>query len=751
LSSLLDDLNAPQRKAVTHVDGPLLILAGAGSGKTRVITRRVAYLMEQGVAPWNILAITFTNKAAGEMKRRVEALRAPRGATLCTFHSLCARLLREFAPEARVPANYSIYDRDDQVRLVKEAVKSLHLRADNFPPARVHAAISHAKNDLKTAEALAAEAEEGPQGFYLRTVADVYREYQRLLGDNNALDFDDLLVRMTVLLRDRPEVRKLLGERYRYVLVDEYQDTNRAQYFLAHAIAMDHENLCVTGDPDQSIYAWRGADIRNILGFEADYPNATVIRLEENYRSTQPILTAASNLIARNALRKDKALWSRRKTGSNVQVVCCDDEHAEAAEVARRVLRRRQAGGRLDEVAVFYRINSLSRVLEDVFRKAAIPYRIARGVEFYNRKEIKDVLAYLRLLVNADDDLSCARIINTPARGIGPATVGRLAAAAQAHGWSLLTACAHPAEAGLKTAATRRVTAFHKLISSLAGNLDQPVTEIVEAVVAASGIEEALEDAGEEGTRARANVAELISTAAEFDQGAEAVGLTDFLHEVSLVSDVDRFEGADGAVTFMTLHAAKGLEFPAVFVVGCENGLLPMIRTDPTGWRDRGEAAMEEERRLAFVGMTRAKEELTLTCARRRRLRGTVTPQAASPFLDEIGSESVAFQDLTTESGEPPSARRRSRGGFYEDVTRRAAIETAMDATDAAPQRAAPPAEYQNLVVNCRVRHPQFGEGKVLALRNRWPDTRAEILFDEAGHKTIWLKYIRLEVLDEWP
>ena len=763
MSSLLDDLNAPQRKAVCHVDGPLLVLAGAGSGKTRVITRRVAYLIEQGVAPWNILAITFTNKAAGEMQHRVEALRAPRGATLCTFHSLCARLLREFAAEADVAPNYSIYDRDDQLRLVKEAAKKLDLRTDNFPPARMHATISRAKNDLKGPDDLAAEAEEGTRGFYERTVAELFAEYERMLRANNALDFDDLLLRMAYLMRDRPDVRELLGRRYQYVLIDEYQDTNRAQYFLAHGIAKDHENLCVTGDPDQSIYAWRGADINNILDFEAHYPHAAVIRLEENYRSTQPILTAASRLIARNALRKDKALWTRKEGGSDVRVVYCGDEHAEAAEVARRILLRRKAGGRLDEVAVFYRINSLSRVLEEVFRKVGVAYRIARGVEFYNRKEVKDVLAYLRLLANPDDDLSCVRIINTPARGIGATTVGRLLAAAEAGNESLLAACARPAEAGLKAAASKKVAAFSELIASLAGKLDRPVSQVVEAVVTDSGLEAALEEAGEEGKAARANVAELISTAAEFDQEHDSARLIDFLHQVSLVSDVDRFEGTDGAVTLMTLHAAKGLEFPAVFVVGCENGLLPMMRTASPGGEERGNAALEEERRLAFVGMTRTKDELTLTCARHRRIRGMVTPQAASAFLDEIGSECVTFEDLSTAPPAGRVARRGKGGGFYEDVAQRAAIERAMDAMDTlpgpagmapddeqVPGAAPPPAEYEHLVVNCRVRHPKFGEGKVVALRNHWPETRAEILFDETGAKTIWLKYTRLDVLDEW-
>jgi len=754
LSSLLDDLNAPQRKAVSHVDGPLLILAGAGSGKTRVITRRVAHLIERGVAPWNILAITFTNKAAGEMRHRVEALHAPRGATLCTFHSLCARLLREFAAEAALDGSYSIYDRDDQLRVTKEAVKNLEIRTDNFPPARVHAAISRAKNDMLTPDDLDGHSEPGRGGFRQRTVAELYREYERILRTNNALDFDDLLLRMVCLMRDHPAVRELLGQRYRYVLIDEYQDTNRAQYLLAHGIAMDHGNLCATGDPDQSIYAWRGADIHNILDFEENYPEAVVIRLEENYRSTRPILQAASSLISRNAQRKDKALWTRKVGGQDVAVVCCDDEHAEADEVLRRALRWRQGGGRLDEVAVFYRVNSLSRVLEDAFRKAAVPYRVARGVEFYNRKEIKDVLAYLRLLVNPADDLSCERIINRPARGIGSTTLGRLRASAGARGISLREACAHPAWAELGSAATKRVTAFDELIASLAGRLDRPVARIVEDVVAASGLEASLEDAGEESKQARANVNELISTAAEFDQDHESATLADFLHEVALVSDVDRFEGADGAVTLMTLHAAKGLEFPCVFVVGCENGLLPMIRTGGPDSHAVSDAAIEEERRLAFVGMTRAKENLTLSNARHRRLRGVVTSQMTSPFLHEIGTDGVRTEDLTTAPAEGQTPRPARRGGFYQDATDRRAIERAADAFDEMSQVAdpsnAPPPGYEDLVLNGRVRHPKFGEGKVVALRNRWPDTRAEILFDEVGHKTIWLKYVRLEVLDDW-
>jgi len=603
LSDLLAELNEPQRQAVTYVDGPLLVLAGAGSGKTRVITRRVAYLVQQGIAPWSILAITFTNKAAGEMQQRVDALKVPPGATLCTFHSLCARLLREFAAEADLDRNYSIYDRDDQLRVVKDAVKRLELPPDIFRPTRVHAMISNAKNEMKTPEQYAVEMGEDRFG---RRAAEAYRLYQKTLDDNNALDFDDLLMRMAYLLRDRPDIREALGRRYKYILIDEYQDTNHAQYILAHGIAVEHENICVTGDPDQSIYAWRGADIRNILEFEADYPNATVIRLEENYRSSRPILEAASRLIAHNSRRKDKKLWTRREGGEDVRVVYCDDEHAEARQIARRIARRRESGGRYDEVAVFYRVNSLSRVLEDVFRKSGLPYRIARGVEFYNRKEVKDVLAYLRLLANPADDLSCLRVINTPARGIGATTAGRLIDAAERRAQSLLEVCREPEGSGLKKAAAGRVRAFAALIDKLASRLDRPVGKVVEGVLADSGLEESLTGKSEEDKQAKSNVDELVSTAAEFDQENPEARLGDFLHQVALVSDTDHFEGSSGAVTFMTLHAAKGLEFPAVFVVGCEMGLLPMIRTDPDGRPDLAADTLEEERRLAFVGMTRA-------------------------------------------------------------------------------------------------------------------------------------------------
>jgi DNA helicase-2/ATP-dependent DNA helicase PcrA len=771
LPDLLAELNEPQRQAVTHVDGPLLVLAGAGSGKTRVITRRVAYLVQQGVSPRNILAITFTNKAAGEMQQRVDALNVPRGTLLCTFHALCARLLREFAAEADLAPNYSIYDRDDQLRIVKDAVKKLDLPPETFRPARVLAMISNAKNEMKSPEQYALEMADD---FFARRAAEVYRGYQKTLDDSNALDFDDLLVRTAFLFRDRPEVRQLLGRRYKYILIDEYQDTNHAQYILAHGMAMEHENICVTGDPDQSIYAWRGADIRNILEFETDYPNATVIRLEENYRSSRPILAAASKLIAHNSQRKDKTLWTRREGGRDVHVVYCDDEHAEAGEIVRRIAQRRRAGGRFDDAAVLYRVNSLSRVLEDAFRKSGTPYRVARGVEFYNRKEVKDVLAYLRLIVNASDDLSCVRIINTPARGIGAATVSRLVDAAEQRGLSLLELCREPESAGIKAGAAQKVRQFAGLIAALGAQLDRPASKVVEGVIVDSGLRASFSGQGEEDRQTLANIDELVSTAAEFEHEYPDARLPDFLHQVALVSDVDHFEGSGGAVTFMTLHAAKGLEFPAVFIAGCEAGLLPMVRVDEDNRSGRGESwysrraegALEEERRLAFVGMTRAMDELTLTCARHRRVRGRQTSQTASQFLQEIGGEFVRVEDATTAASESRPPRRHHRGGFYDDVNERAAIERAADSAGAGtrrrgdeafgdfdmPDEPPPPPEYENLVVNCRVWHPKFGQGKVIGLRNQWPETRAEIIFDKFGHKTIVLRQAHLEVLgtDEW-
>ena len=758
---LLKDLNEPQRQAVTHVDGPLLVLAGAGSGKTRVITRRVAYLIAEGVAPWHVLAITFTNKAAGEMRQRVDRLGSLGGATVCTFHSLCARLLREFADAAGMSRNFSIYDRDDQLRLTKEAMARAGVSTERLAPAAVHATISGAKNMLQTPQAFAAQAE----GLYLHSVAEVYAEYERLLADNNALDFDDLLGRTVFMLRDAAGIREALAERYRYVLVDEYQDTNNAQYVLAHGIALDHENICVTGDPDQSIYAWRGADVGNILEFESDYPNARVIRLEENYRSAEPILSAANRLIARNRLRKDKRLWTRRAGGADVCVVYCRDERAEARLVARRIHEYRARGGSYEDLAVFYRINSLSRVVEEALMAESIPYRIARGVEFYNRREVKDVLAYLRLMSNPADDLNCLRVVNTPARGIGGVTVGRLTALAAKAGVPLLEACRRATEAGLRAGAARKAAAFAELVASMAGDArasqraysaeaasaakagsiasqsstGRPVRAVCEDVIERTGLADLYRSAGDEGASALANMDELVSAAAEFDSNFPDGTLADYLQQVSLVSDVDHIDGGAGAVTLMTLHAAKGLEFPGVFMIACEDGMLPFRRADGRAREEVDPERQEEERRLAFVGMTRAMNELTLTCARKRMLRGRTQRQPASAFLYEIGGDGVRVEDL---SAPAPGGR---GSGALDAADMRADIEAQdFDLRDAAPV----PPEYEHLREGARVHHQLFGFGSVTRLGAQpWPDTRVDVFFEQAGPKRLVLGKANLELL----
>ena len=734
---LLADLNEPQRRAVTHVDGPLLVLAGAGSGKTRVITRRVGYLIQQGVAPWHILAITFTNKAAGEMKQRVDAMGVPSGAVIGTFHGICARLLREFPDEAGIARNFSIYDQDDQIRCVKEAMERAEIPTANVQPRAILTAISNAKNRLIEPARYADQAGD----FFTTRVAEAYTAYQKILAANHALDFDDLLMRADLLLRDRPDVREALARRFRYILIDEYQDTNHAQYVFAHGIALDHENICATGDPDQSIYGWRGADIRNIMEFEADYPNAVVIRLERNYRSTRPILRAAGNLIAHNRNRKPKELIATREGGVDVEVVRLQDEHDEARETAEIATALHAGGVPYGHMAIFYRVNALSRVLEQAFRRAAVPYQIARGVEFYNRKEIKDVLAYLKLLCNADDDLACERIINVPPRGIGGVTVNRLAELAAARGLSLLAATGAAESAPLGKAAAGKVRGFVELMNDLGRMPRSPVRPVVEAVLARSGMEASFQK-DEQQRQALRNVQELVSAAKEFDEQNPEADLADYLNQVALVSDIDSVDPAVGAVTFMTLHAAKGLEFPAVIMVGCEEGLLPF---QSMGGRDRD---IEEERRLAFVGMTRAKDRLVLTSARYRMLRGQTTRQAVSPFLSEIGGESVKWSDKSDFEAPPRHGaltvdqfnRARSDGGFVSPEEERLVIE-ALEAAEEMPE------EFAGLHPGRRVRSETFGPGTLQRISYDGVRTRAVILFDRAGKKTLILEMAHLEPL----
>ncbi|MGE0481064.1 MAG: ATP-dependent helicase [Phycisphaerae bacterium] len=659
--AILADLNDAQRAAVNHRDGPLLVLAGPGSGKTRVITRRTALLVESGVVPRHILAITFTNKAAAEMKRRIEELGVARGMWIHTFHALGVRLLSEFGPLARVQPGFSIYDEDDQRKLMKEALRGLNLNLDDYKPADMRAQVSAAKNRLQTPAALGAHlVESGYADRSARRMVEVYERYEALLAARNAVDFDDLLMRVALVLRTQPEIVERLNLRFRYVLIDEYQDTNHAQYVIARALSQHHRNLCVTGDPDQSIYAWRGADIRNILDFERDYPDAVVVRLEQNYRSTGRILQVASALIQHNRRRKHKALWSELPAGDAVRVCRFGEGRQEAEFIADEIQQmHRNASGAYSDVAIMYRVNALSRGLEEALRHRAIPYRIARGVAFYNRKEIKDTLAYLHVVVNPSDEVNVLRIVNTPPRGIGKTTVDRLVAAAQRLDRPLLEIMSR-ADEHLPAAAAKKVRAFVTLLERINTHTAGAVADAVRFVLAASGIERELtEQPEDEGEDRLANVYELVTAAARYDEETAEPSLADFLHRVSLVSDQDSVDETSGCVQLLTLHAAKGLEFPIVFIVGWEQGLLPHARA----LFDAGD--VEEERRLAFVGITRARRRLFLTHVQERQTRGVTNVQIESQFLGELGDEGLVLETRGTLRFSP------ARPMFADDATLR--------------------------------------------------------------------------------
>jgi DNA helicase II / ATP-dependent DNA helicase PcrA len=663
-SELMNDLTEPQKQAVTHGGGPLLVVAGAGSGKTRVITRRVAYLISQGVDPGAILAITFTNKAAGEMKQRVAATLGGRwrdwgklfqaAPMICTFHSLCLRILKHFASTIGLPPNFAVFDSADQNKLMKEALSSLGVSTTMYPPGSVHATISNAKNKLLTASDFAKNAGDP----YQRTVANIYAKYQALLKANNALDFDDLLLETANAFRRHHAVLEELQDRFLHILVDEYQDTNHAQYIIAHALARKHRNIVVVGDPDQSIYAWRGADVANILDFEKDYPDATVVRLEQNYRSTKTVLAIASKLIANNVHRKEKALWTENPQGERAELYMCQDEHDEADQIANRLVRLHEKDNiPWNAMAIFYRMNSLSRVMEESLRRRRIPYQIARGVEFYNRKEIKDVLAYLRTVANPFDEVSLTRIVNVPTRGIGDAAVKLLTTHAVAAGISLWEAMGQAEKVeGLSTRAVKSVAAFIQLIEKLRPVADAPaemfvekgrIRTLMEAVLARSGLEEMLKKLDPTKENEIPNVNELVTSAAEYDRDYPEGTLDDYLSAVSLTSDIDRLEGSEGAVTMMTLHAAKGLEFPVVAIIGLEEGCLPHARAREDARQ------LEEERRLCFVGITRAQERLLLSNAAWRTIRGQRQRVVASPFLQEMPQDMLETTDRADNSYDP--------------------------------------------------------------------------------------------------
>ena len=638
MQSLLDGLNREQQQAVQHTEGPLLILAGAGSGKTKVLTVRIAYLLAQGVNPYEILAITFTNKAAKEMKSRVEGLvgDVANRIWLSTFHSFCAKFLRfELDNFLGYNSNFTIYDTSDSQVVIKAALKALNLDDKYYPVGAMISAISDAKNKLMFASDYRKQARD----FYQQKVADVYEYYERELRKNNALDFDDLLLVAVKLLQSNAAVLEKYSKRFRYVMIDEYQDTNHAQYLLAYLLSSHWKNIAVVGDADQSIYAWRGADIQNILDFEKDYPNCTSIKLEQNYRSTKIILDAANAVIDNNEGRPEKNLWTDKVEGAKIQHFTAQSEHEEAAFIGDTIVKKHDIHGiPYGDMAILYRTNAQSRVLEEALIKRALPYTMVGGTKFYDRKEIKDVLAYLRVLYNPFDDLSLLRIINVPKRSIGATTVSKLQDYARENGTSLFMTLTqlHLVDT-IKGKTKEKLEEFGILIFTLVAEMDdKSVLDILEAILDRTGYLAQLEESTDPQDQARAeNIGELLSVAKDFQDTNPIGTVEDFLEQVALVNDVDFFEQEESKVTLMTLHAAKGLEFPIVFLGGLEEGLFPHSRTlmNPE--------EIEEERRLAYVGITRAEKELYISNATTRTVFGRTSSYLPSRFIDEIPAELV--------------------------------------------------------------------------------------------------------------
>ncbi|MFC1676583.1 ATP-dependent helicase [Planctomycetota bacterium] len=709
------ELTDSQRKAVLHEQGPLLIIAGPGSGKTRVITYRIAALIDSGVAPYNICAITFTNKAAEEMRERTAALNTLPGSHISTFHSLCVRLLRRYPDGAGVGSNFSIYDTADQARCVRKAVKDCHLDKQQFPPARMLAAISNLKNQLIDPEIFKRDADD----FFSKTLAPVYSRYQDILDEANALDFDDLLMKTVFMLQNSPDICEQLSNRFKYLLVDEYQDTNHAQYSLAKALASKHNNICVTGDPDQSIYRWRGADIRNILRFEEDWPDAVVVKLEENFRSSPNILGAADNLIAANSGRKQKRLIPTRPQGSDVIINSFQDEQAEALAVADKINDLLAKGVAASEIAVFYRVNALSRIVEESFIRNEIPYQVVRGVEFYKRKEIKDMLAYLRGLVNPDDTVAMLRIINTPTRGIGKTSIGKVSAYAESNGINFYQALKQAGNiAALGNGPKAKIAVFVNMIEQFKTGLNDPVATLAKRVFTESGLKQSLKSQGPEGETSLENVDELLNSMVRYDKNTEEPSLLDYIQQISLFSDADSYDTSVQRVPLMTLHAAKGLEFDNVFIIGLEEGLLPHERSS----EDSDE--IEEERRLFFVGITRAKTDLHISYAQYRTIHGRQSRTIPSSFLYELG--------IQIESGDPPS----------EEFTYEPDDEFQIH--EQAEQTAEP--FYKGQLV----RHKKFGLGRIAEYIDLRADSLVVVKFNAGQTKTLMVKSAKLEIVSDF-
>ena len=739
--SSYDLLNPEQKEAVLHTEGPLLILAGAGSGKTRVLTHRVAYLIEQGTAPWNILAITFTNKAAGEMRERVDKLVGLGSDSIwvSTFHSTCVRILRRYIDRLGFDTSFSIYDTDDQKSVMKEVCKKLQIDTKVYRERMLLGAISHAKDELISPEQMRLDA---GADWNQQKIAGVYAEYQAQLRKNNALDFDDLIMKTVELFRNCPDVLDDYQERFRYIMVDEYQDTNTAQFQLVSLLAAKYRNLCVVGDDDQSIYRFRGANIMNILNFEQVFPDAKVIKLEQNYRSTSNILNAANEVIHHNQGRKDKRLWTDNGTGVPVRFRQFQNAFEEAEHVVGNIVSHIQKEeAEYKDHAILYRTNAQSRLFEEKLIYANIPYKIIGGVNFYARKEIKDLLAYLKTVDNGRDEVAVRRIINVPKRGIGATTLSRVGEFAVANDMGFYEALLNAEEIPGIGRGASKVLPFTALIQTLRAKQEYAkVSELLETILEETGYRRELILEGTDESEARLeNIDELMSKVKDYDENAENPSLSGFLEEVALVADIDNLEEESNHVVLMTLHSAKGLEFPYVYMVGMEDGLFPSYMSIVA---DNPQEEIEEERRLCYVGITRAKKELTLTAARQRMVRGEIQYNMVSRFVKEIPDEYL--ENKTENPGQRAKEAKEQRIN-----QRKQAMLEARRSLRAKPIQskmvAATKASHLDYGVGDRVKHIRFGEGTVLEITEGAKDYEVRVNFDTAGVKKLFASFAKLQ------